>query len=84
MMHFHIQYFISHMSKSLTYSMDLRFSLPHRQKKEALCHTVNLRNRLYVHLNYIATIYGRMHCRRFVLSLLFSLLTTWLSTTTFH
>ena len=38
------------MSRSLTYSMNLRFARSHRQKEEALCHTVNLRQRLYVHL----------------------------------
>jgi len=37
-------------SKSLTYSKDLRFARTHRQKEEALCYTVNLRL-LYVHLN---------------------------------
>ena len=42
-------------SKSLTYSMDLRFVRSHRQKEEALCHTVNWRYRLYVHLNCITT-----------------------------
>ena len=29
------------MSKSLTYSMNLRFARSHRQKEEALCHTLN-------------------------------------------
>jgi hypothetical protein len=29
------------------------------QPEEVLCHTLNLRFRLYVHLNCIATIYGR-------------------------